>query len=1086
LLNAAADLRALREPVATPTPGQAASSLERQPNISVSRSSQPTPGESRDAPIIIDLSDSEDDTTIPPQQSPPLATIWRGDNPKQLVLKISSNRLSEVVVQPERRTTMRRFHQKAASEASSLATPRPTPLSVEVSDGDEERVPKRRLLKSPRCDKSFGRKPQASRHAQRHTSEFPRHSPRLQSASRSRRSRVYSQARSRVKRAKRATRRSASKQTAVRALEGLAIARLDADVRRPYLSLQARKDFLRGLKITHLNARHLPGSPEEGTILENGIVVHVDFSLKELNAVLSALSHLYGRPRTSHPLEAITSIVALWQRNGGTLENLVPTLRAEGLAIPGRLESDLLFFLRDVVSAADFKLIKFTRLLPIKLRRSPVSAVDSAAKTQRSVTTLTLQREMLGRLRSSQQTSSAQAHLLCCYEDHLQRQAEYIDSSGDIATICWVDTNRFFCGATAHSDAHNMQYNKPGNLLSGSLSANAVRSVAGHQIIRPVVTRGENATDSMRQTQDPWLYCSVTCTAYLAQYGKCFSGSYDHTVKIWEMSEDGALSTLCGTWRHEGNVNFVVTSQHHDLVATAADARRDAVRVYDFEPNGIEWSSYDSFEAASQSKNLHDKWAYYPATMQWASCPRISHFLLVGYSPRSLDCLADDVPRDKVNTGELCVWNAQTGVPIPMWGTHSQNVFEVAWHPAQPIFFAATSPTGQSKPGVKTQVRMFVLEDKQWGFHQLKSLDCPAADINEITVMPNGVVDCYVTASCTDGNTYVWDTAFGDDPIHVLPHGRSIDDQGLGNAHGENDNGVKFAAWGASIDRFYTGATDGVVKVWNVRAAHDEVFIRDLVTLSGGVTTGKFSPDYNTLLIGDATGKVHVLSAMGKFGGNDEDAGTVGDKSLSREQIIPHSPVPPPTAFETTEELVSDQSGIAIARCFIEKFQLAVSSDEYIGAVQGPDYNETRLYYDRTKYVDGNGNDTEGWSLQELDAKRRERYEVHGINLPTLPEVGSSNNALHMANLARDVEHTLTPGTMGQLQHEGIDFDFEPDHDFDFELGPVVGQAISTRAQGVDKDGDSYMSSGDEEDEQPLSKYNSHNRFRMIANAICS
>jgi hypothetical protein len=36
--------------------------------------------------------------------------------------------------------------------------------------------------------------------------------------------------------------------------------------------------------------------------------------------------------------------------------------------------------------------------------------------------------------------------------------------------------------------------------------------------------------------------------------------------------------------------------------------------------------------------------------------------------------------------------------------------------------------------------------------------------------------------------------------------------------------------------------------------AFDEVFIRDLITLFGGVTTGKFSPDFNTLLIGDATG----------------------------------------------------------------------------------------------------------------------------------------------------------------------------------------------------------------------------------------
>jgi hypothetical protein len=93
----------------------------------------------------------------------------------------------------ERRSTMRRSHQKAASEASSLAKQRPTPSSVEVSDGDEERAPKQRLSKSPHCDKTFGRKRRASQHAQRHTTKFPRHSPRLQSSSCSRRSCVSSQ-----------------------------------------------------------------------------------------------------------------------------------------------------------------------------------------------------------------------------------------------------------------------------------------------------------------------------------------------------------------------------------------------------------------------------------------------------------------------------------------------------------------------------------------------------------------------------------------------------------------------------------------------------------------------------------------------------------------------------------------------------------------------------------------------------------------------------------------------------------------------------------------------------------------------------
>jgi hypothetical protein len=47
----------------------------------------------------------------------------------------------------------------------------------------------------------------------------------------------------------------------------------------------------------------------------------------------------------------------------------------------------------------------------------------------------------------------------------------------------------------------------------------------------------------------------------------------------------------------------------------------------------------------------------------------------------------------------------------------------------------------------------------------------PCLYIHLIVHRPNSSIQCYVTASCTDGNTYVWDTAQGDRPIHTLGHG---------------------------------------------------------------------------------------------------------------------------------------------------------------------------------------------------------------------------------------------------------------------------------------------------------------------------
>jgi hypothetical protein len=49
--------------------------------------------------------------------------------------------------------------------------------------------------------------------------------------------------------------------------------------------------------------------------------------------------------------------------------------------------------------------------------------------------------------------------------------------------------------------------------------------------------------------------------------------------------------------------------------------------------------------------------AYFPATIQWSKAPSVSHLLLVGYSPRSVTGHNVDIPEDKRNTGELCIWD---------------------------------------------------------------------------------------------------------------------------------------------------------------------------------------------------------------------------------------------------------------------------------------------------------------------------------------------------------------------------------------------------------------------------------------------
>ena len=355
------------------------------------------------------------------------------------------------------------------------------------------------------------------------------------------------------------------------------------------------------------------------------------------------------------------------------------------------------------------------------------------------------QREMDGMapVRVARGRTNLKATTYARLEDSFVQKSEWTDCSGDIASISWITEDAFLCGALAHLDSHNMQYNKPGNLLLGSTTQDTLRSFGDHRVARPVVDssrNAENALPSMVATQDPWIYSSVVSTAHCKKSGYSFTASFDATVKIWSVSDDGSSMELAGTWRHDGKVNFVVTSDHHERVATASEVNSNAVRVYNFDDEAISKSAYDTYggnKALGQTGEIHrsDTWSYQPATIQWGRASQVANLILVGYSPRSDTGDEVDIPDEKKNTGELCVFNAETGEPVTISSSHSQNVFEVQWHPTQPIFAAATSPSGAfDTEKTKTQIRLFALNESDI-FMNIQALDCPALDINELTIM---------------------------------------------------------------------------------------------------------------------------------------------------------------------------------------------------------------------------------------------------------------------------------------------------------------------------------------------------------------
>lgn len=336
-------------------------------------------------------------------------------------------------------------------------------------------------------------------------------------------------------------------------------------------------------------------------------------------------------------------------------------------------------------------------------------------------------------------------------EDYLEPRMEFTNCAGDVVTISWLSNNEFICGATTHSDSHNQQYNKPGNLALGNVRKKQLVAYPDHRIIRPIVTKGENASDSMRHSQDPWLFTSVVSSDYSAIHDLTFTSSFDRTVKVWR-HKDSTMESV-GTWLHSGRVNFVIASPGElGLVATAADVTYNNVRVYNLHEasqssstselyTGARFDEYSCSYVSAADFVPSEKWAYFPAAVSWGIAPQAQHLLLVGYAPRARSGNDADIPEEKLTTGELCLIDTRLKKPVKVIGAQTKNVFDVVWHPTQLIFAAATSTASgldmRVSDNVRTQIRLYALNN-DGDFSAKKTLDCSAADINRITIRYDG------------------------------------------------------------------------------------------------------------------------------------------------------------------------------------------------------------------------------------------------------------------------------------------------------------------------------------------------------------
>ncbi|EPE08770.1 wd repeat-containing protein [Ophiostoma piceae UAMH 11346] len=782
--------------------------------------------------------------------------------------------------------------------------------------------------------------------------------------------------------------------------------------RRPYLQSRYREYISDNYQDIQKLLGRARGSP----------VIHVDFGPDEVQHVLDAVRSVIvpaaamlevPKHKNTSPEKEIKNLL----KKRGTDFLLLVVNSVDLTCLPGRTAIDVLSFIADVRASKHRARVPTALSLCRHDRSSHYSHQERTSRTTK-LSTLLFGREMVGqRILSGRmrQPVNFANEIRKLREDSLTACNEWTNCAGDVTTISWTSEDSFVCGTTTHMDDRNHQYNRQGNLALASIKSGQLMAYPDHRIVRRPQTRPGNPASHSHD--DPWLYTSVVSSDFASVLNLAFTSSFDETVKAWRVESDGKMLPM-GTWRHKGKVNFVVASTHEmGLVATAADVSEKSVRIYRFfnsqEHSRITYKVLPCpriFDAAGRAL-IPDKWAYLPAAVRWGLSRDTNHLLLVGFSPRGLGLTADDedIPLDRRDTGELRLWDGRDGSAWQVNGGR-RNVFEVAWHPTQACFIAATSPKTHNvdeniRARIRTQVSVYrpanTTDNGGRVYAEVQTLDCFAEDINELALLPNSIGFIYVAAGATNGKTYVWDTSQGDSPVHVLEHGKCIEEL-AGERISNEDTGVKFVAWGQTPDRLYTGSSDGIVKVWNVRTHSNSSatpFVRNLLQCPGPVSFGAFSPNKSKLAIGDATGRVTVLAVDDNLNKNDEEADFLSDtddeadvqdssKPISNTRIAgpaaglhhrrhpktfkqhppeiirhptppPPPPPPPPPQAPTVPPPPSsvlltqpqgnasendDDDGCSPAKELLASGQLIIVPDRTVGAVKGPNYAQTNLY----------------------------------------------------------------------------------------------------------------------------------------------
>lgn len=547
-----------------------------------------------------------------------------------------------------------------------------------------------------------------------------------------------------------------------------------------------------------------------------------------------------------------------------------------------------------------------------------------AVKAQTSV-----HKDLRGReLGSARKRNSRTTNVREAVYDSIGPLLSFTGTSSDVNAVAWSPNGDLFgIGSAAWVDPHSMQYNRPNNLLIGSVGERNLKELPYHAVKRERADEGSNATHAMHTSQDPLLYQSVSAVGFTSDGSAMISAGYDQCVRVVDLRNGFDDAYMKCAFKHSADID-VLALNSYGLFATGSKSATKSIRVFRSDLDTDDPNTLRVAALFSPRAKEHPDQRITPSALKWGhSIYSQSKYLLCGFSSLNKD----------FGEGEVCAWDLEAQSPL-INARGSRNIFDVAWSPCTFGRYAVgrTPQPGQVNRGTQSVVHLFDsrLQDNTMQTNGMRTieLECPALDMNDIVFNPTD--DFLLSVGCTDGATYVWDIRHPDQLMHRFAHGKALMELPDDQKREESDTGVRFVSWDATGRGLCTASSDGIVAKWSPYRAPDDAFEKNIVQLKSGVMSGAFNHDFSCLLLGEVNGSINVLSV----GRNDEDD-TFDDFSLQRADEATLNGVC--TLLHMDRPTVEDESGTTAARDLLQtgEMKLRPFGDLPIRqAVQGPAY----------------------------------------------------------------------------------------------------------------------------------------------------